>query len=200
MGKEDVEMREGSGPNQPMTVAHFKSDAAKREKGRVLRQAGFTRHNSVPAIDFAYEPLFKFQNGIFILALGKWKTLQCALRSHLAPPDRQAVFHCHAEPILSAGRGRAFQNNARVGGKGKQEVRIVLNQGNELVQTLENGRSRKLIDRIPTVRGGFILYGRVASCHSPDCFPWCVKTRCTSSCNMARVSLQALNPKALSSA
>ena len=85
-------------------------------------------------------------------------------------------------------------------GKGEQGVRGVLYGGDKLIQALENGRSRKLIDRVPTVRGGFILCGRVASCHSPDCFPCCVKTRCTSSCSMARVSLQALNPKALSSA
>lgn len=85
-------------------------------------------------------------------------------------------------------------------GKGEQGVRVVLYGGDKLVQTLENGRSCELIDRIPTMRGGFILCGRVASCHSPNCFPCCVKTRCISSCSMALVSLQALNPKALSSA
>ena len=65
----------------------------------------------------------------------------------------------------------AFQDDTRVFGKGEQEVRVVLDGGDKLIQTLKNRGSGKLIGRIPAVRGSFILCGRAASTHSPDCTP-----------------------------
>lgn len=82
----------------------------------------------------------------------------------------------------------------------EQKVGIVLDHWDILIQTLDDGTGNKLVDRIPTWGGGVILHGRAASAHSPDCAPLWGKTRCTSSCSMARVSLQALKPKALSRA
>lgn len=126
----------------------------------------------IAAVHFAYEPALEFQERILVLAAVQREMLQGALRSHLAPPDRQTVFHRYAEPELAPGHGRAFQGNAWIFGEGKQEVRVVLDGGDTLVQALDDGRSGKLIDRIPTV-GSVILNGRTAPGHSPDFFPDC---------------------------
>ena len=147
-----------------------------------------------------HEPALQLQHGIFVLALGDGDVLHGSICSELAPADGNAGFHCHSEPELAARRGRAFQSDARVFGEREQEVGGVPDRWDKLIQTLIDGRSGELIDRIPTFGGGVILYGSAASVHSPDCAPLWGKIRCTSSCSMARVSLQALKPKALSRA
>ena len=100
----------------------------------------------IAAVHFAHESALEFQEGVFVLAAVQREMLQGALRPRLAPPDRQTVFHRYAEPELAARHGRAFQDDTRVFGKGEQGVRVVLYGGDKLIQALENGRSRKLID------------------------------------------------------
>ena len=108
-----------------MTVANFKSDAAKREKNRVLRDFGFVRDDVVAVVHFVHEPVLQLQHGIFVFALGDGDMLHRTVRSGLAPTDRNSGLHRHAEPELAAGCGRALQGDTRILRKSEQEVGIV---------------------------------------------------------------------------